>query len=191
MRINDPLYKEIRVRLSILPILHISLSTHTQSQGFLRILIKKSNLNRTIPFKHQRCDEVHKIFTAVCPLSPSLHLCIAYLILCSQAGKKYPVLNKFECNWVTAAMIQGCLKNFRGRTRRLALMADKKPNHSGIGRRDMGADAGSLSRSDTDPGAGGGSDSSGDAAISRPPSRLTFDSDSSGFMSDRWDIDID
>jgi len=190
MRISDPLYKEIRVRLFILSILHVSLSTHTQLQGFVRILIKKSDRNRTIPFKHQRGDEVHKISTVVCPSPPSLHLLrIACLILCSQAAEKYPVLNKFECNWVTAAMIQGCLKNFRGRTRRLALTAETKPNPSGVGRRDMGVDAGGFSRGDMGPGAGGGSDPSGDAAISRPPSRLTPDFDSS--ESSDWDIDID
>jgi len=220
MRINDPLYKEIRVRF----LSYIFRCRLTKLQGFVRILIKKSNLNRTIPLKHQRSDEVHKIFMVVCPLSPSPHLFrIACLILCSQAGKKYPVLNKFECNWVTAAMIQGCLKNFRGRTRRSTLMAEPEPlpNPSSVGRRDMGVDvgrkpapnpeaggmyfrqggrslggegtgrwtplsrvyAGSLSRSDIDPGAGGGSDPSGNATISRPPPRPT----SSG----RWDSDID
>jgi hypothetical protein len=33
-------------------------------------------------------------------------------------------LNDYEHNWATAAMIQGNLKNFRGRKRRLAQMAD-------------------------------------------------------------------
>ena len=219
MGIGDPLYKEIRVRLSS----YIFRCRLTRLQGFVRILTKKSNLNRAIPLKHQHSDEVHKIFTVVCPLSPSPHLFhIARLILCSQAGKKYPVLNKFECNWVTAAMIQGCLKNFRGHTRRSTLMAEPEPTPGGVGRRDMGIDvgrkplapnpvaggmhfrregrilegegtgrwtplgrvgAGSLSRSDMYPGAGGWSDPSGNTTISRPPSRPT----SSG----RWDTDID
>ena len=37
-----------------------------QPQTFVRILIEKSDLDRMAHFKHQRGDEVHKIFTVVC-----------------------------------------------------------------------------------------------------------------------------
>jgi len=191
MGVSDPLYNEVRVRLFILVPRVSSLSTHTRLQAFVRVSIKKSNLDRTVPFKHQRSDEVHKIFMVVCPSPPPPHhLRITCLVLCSQAVEKYPVLNKFEHNWATAAMIQGCLKNFRGRTRRLALAAETNP--SSAGQHDMGADAGGSVRNDTntETGTGGGSNPSGDAAIPQPSlQRLVLDFSSSGSSECDWDID--
>ena len=150
----------------------------------MRVLVKKSDLDRAVPSKHQSDNEVHKIFTAVRPSPSSPHLRMACLILCSQTTEAYPVLNKFERGWVTAALIQGCLKNFRGRTRRLALAAGV--GASGAGQHGMGADTrGSVHDDiDTDTGARGRSDPSGDPSISQPPLRLIFDSDSSGLAED-------
>ena len=192
MGVSNPLYNEIRVRLFIPLVLHVSsLSTHNRLQAFMRVSIKKFDLDRTAPFRRQRSDEVHKMFMEVCPSPPSPHHPrITCLVLCSQAAEKYPVLNKFEHNWATAAMIQGCLKNFRGRTRRLALAAETNP--SSAGQHDIGGDAGGSVRNDTDTdtGTGGGSDPSGDAAIP-PPSlrRLVLDLGSSGSSECDWDID--
>ena len=120
----------------------------------MRVLVKKSDLDRAVPSKHQSDNEVHNIFTAVRPSPSSPHLRMACLILCSQTTEAYPVLNKFERGWVTAALIQGCLKNFRGRTRRLALAAGV--GASGAGQHGMGADTrGSVHDDiDTDTGAG-------------------------------------
>lgn len=71
MGISERLYKEIRVCSPIpfrLMCFSIGLS---QSQGFVKILIEKSDLDRMAAFKHQRGDEVHKIITVVRSTLPS------------------------------------------------------------------------------------------------------------------------
>ena len=106
MGINNRLYKEVRSCPFIFFVLYVFVSTHTQLQAFLRILIEKSDLDRIVPSKHQRGDELHKIFTVVCPSSPSPRfLNIACLILYSLTAEAYPVLNRFEHNWVAAGMV--------------------------------------------------------------------------------------
>ena len=124
MGINNRLYKEVRSCSFIFFVLYVFISTHTQLQAFLRILIEKSDLDRIVPSKHQRGDELHKIFTVVCPSSPSPRfLNIACLIQYSLTAEAYPVLNRFEHNWVAAGMVQGNLKNFHSRMRRLVQAA--------------------------------------------------------------------
>ena len=66
---------------------YVSLSFHSAysgvdsypTQSFVRILIEKSDLDRMVPFKYQRGDEMHKIFTVVRLVLLSPHLCSSHL----------------------------------------------------------------------------------------------------------------
>ena len=50
----------------------------TQSQGFVKILIEKSDLDRMAAFKHKRGDEVHKILMVVWLTQPSYSFYSSY-----------------------------------------------------------------------------------------------------------------
>lgn len=87
-------------------------------------------------------------------------------------------MNKYEYNWATAAMIQGNLKNFRGRARRLARMAEN--DAGGPSQDDMETNTGGLGQDDAgvDTGAGNESTPEDDPMVSLPPSPPSSDSDS-------------
>ena len=78
-------------------------------------------------------------------------------------------MKKYEHNWATVAMIQGNLKNFRGRARRLARTAE---NDTGD---DMEIDPGTSRQDEVDAGTGG----EDDPPVSRPPSPAASNSGSS------------